>query len=126
MLFVTSFHLTRHYLFEFSTHLSFLCRFCRRMFGISLIFLMAFVARAACTIAFNGGDAQWNSNTATGNTIEITSPLTYTIEANGDWRGFVFDEAVTPGLAPDAVTCGALEVRDCFIEIDSLTFSTTV
>ena len=89
---------------------------------ISLVVLLALVAPAVCDIAFNGGDAQWNNGAATGNTIEITSPLTYTITASGNWRIFVFDEAVTTDGSGTSVGCTGLQVSDCFIKMQSLTF----
>ena len=89
---------------------------------ISLVVLLALVAPAVCDIAFNGGDAQWNNGAATGNTIEITSPLTYTITADDEWRLVVFDEAVTADGNINAGNCDALQVSDCFIKMDSLTF----
>ena len=89
------------------------------MFGISLIFVFALVAPAACAIVFNGGTAQWNNGAATGNTIEITNPLTYTIAVNRVWASVIFDEAVTSDGSISTVNCDALQVSDCFIEMDS-------
>jgi len=87
---------------------------------------MALVAPAACAIAFNGGTAQWDNGAATGNTIEITSPLTYTIAVDASWRSIVFDEAVTADGSSTAVSCTGVQVSVCFIKMDPLTFSTAV
>ena len=83
---------------------------------ISLVFLMVLVAPAACAIVFNGGTAQWNNGSATGNTIEITSRLTYTIEVDDSWGTIVFDEAVTDDWTTTLLDCSGLQVIDCLIE----------